>query len=129
MTAAFGFDTEHGGYDIFMRTTDPFHYQGVSELWRRVVKAKTPKAATTQSTKVTTKVGSVPRAPLTRLKTSIKSRTDPNGVPTCLIHDTPLDQVSEESYFFRLSDYDEALLEIYESARTSFDPNRDETKS
>ena len=35
--------------------------------------------------------------------------------PTCLIHETPLDRVSEESYFFRLSDYDEALLEAYET--------------
>jgi len=32
-----------------------------------------------------------------------------------LIHDTPLDRVSEESYFFRLSDYDEALLDVYAS--------------
>jgi hypothetical protein len=32
-----------------------------------------------------------------------------------LIHETPLDRVSEESYFFRLSDYGEALLELYES--------------
>ena len=43
MTREFGLDTEHGGYDIFMRTTAPFHYQGVSELWRRVAKTKTPK--------------------------------------------------------------------------------------
>src|SRR5205823_3918571 len=43
MTAAFGLDTEHGGYNIFMRTTEPFHYAGVSEFWRRVAKAKTPK--------------------------------------------------------------------------------------
>jgi len=35
--------------------------------------------------------------------------------PTCLIHETKLDRVSEESYFFRLSDYDEALLALYES--------------
>ncbi|HEU0252437.1 MAG TPA: methionine--tRNA ligase subunit beta, partial [Pyrinomonadaceae bacterium] len=28
---------------------------------------------------------------------------------------TPLDRVSEESYFFRLSDYDQALLEVFES--------------
>ncbi|HVF48458.1 MAG TPA: methionine--tRNA ligase subunit beta, partial [Pyrinomonadaceae bacterium] len=39
--------------------------------------------------------------------------------PLCLIHETPLDRVSEESYFFRLSDYDEALLELNE-ARPDF---------
>src|SRR5260370_17188179 len=43
MTDAFGLDTAHGGYDIFMRTTAPFHYAGVSEFWRRMAKAKTPK--------------------------------------------------------------------------------------
>src|ERR1041385_1163399 len=80
MTSAFGLDTAHGGYDIFMRTTYPFHYEGVSELWRRIAKAK--------------------------------NESDP---PTCLIHDTPLDRVSEESYFFRLSDYDEALLSVFET--------------
>ena len=43
MTNEFALDTAHGGYDIFMRTTEPFHYNGVSELWRRISKAKTPK--------------------------------------------------------------------------------------
>jgi methionyl-tRNA synthetase len=32
-----------------------------------------------------------------------------------VIHDAPLDRVSEESYFFRLSDYDRALLDVFES--------------
>src|SRR5438309_2165542 len=40
MTAEFGLDGAHGGYDIFMRTTEPFHYEGVSEFWRRVAKAR-----------------------------------------------------------------------------------------
>ena len=43
MTSEFGLDTAHGGYDIFMRTTEPFHYQGVSELWRRIARNKTPR--------------------------------------------------------------------------------------
>jgi hypothetical protein len=30
-----------------------------------------------------------------------------------VIHDAPLDRVSEESYFFRLSDYDRALLDVF----------------
>src|SRR2546423_13539028 len=44
MTDAFGLDTAHGGHDILMRTTNPFHYEGVSELWRRGVKAKNPQS-------------------------------------------------------------------------------------
>src|SRR4030095_11161060 len=43
MTAAFDLDTEHGGYDIFMRTTYPFHTEGVSNFWRAVKRSTTPK--------------------------------------------------------------------------------------
>ena len=114
MTSEFGLDTEHGGYDIFMRTTNPFHYEGVSELWRRIAKGKTPK-------------GNAPIykghyegwfcAPCAEYKTEDEYQKPKNegDPPTCLIHDTPLDRVSEESYFFRLSDYDEALLSVFES--------------
>src|SRR3712207_1096667 len=41
--ADYGLDTRHGGYDIFMRTTEPFHYEGVSSFWRRVARSRTPK--------------------------------------------------------------------------------------
>lgn len=113
MTAAFSLDTDHGGYDVFMRTTEPFHYQGVSELWRRAAKSKTPK-------------GNDPIykghyegwfcAPCAAYKTEDEyaKPKEEGQPPTCLIHETPLDRVSEESYFFRLSDYNEALLSIYE---------------
>ncbi len=110
MTGAFGLDTQHGGYDIFMRTTAPFHYEGVSELWRRIAKAKTPKGN-----------DAIYKgfyegwfcAACAEYKTEDEyQKGDP---PTCLIHDTSLDRVSEESYFFRLSDYDEALLAVYAS--------------
>lgn len=110
----FGLDTEHGGYDIFMRTTEPFHYEGVSELWRRVARARTPKG----------------REPIYKghyegwfcascatFKTEdeyIKPESE-GDPPRCLEHLVPLDRVSEESYFFRLSDYAERLLEFYES--------------
>jgi methionyl-tRNA synthetase len=110
MTNAFGLDTEHGGYDIFMRTTSPFHYEGVSEFWRRVAKAKTPKG------NAAIYKGHYEGwfcAACAAYKTEDEyQKGDP---PTCLIHDTPLDRVSEESYFFRLSDYDEALLAVYAS--------------
>src|SRR5947209_72677 len=29
----FRLDTENGGYNTFMRTTEPFHYKGVEHLW------------------------------------------------------------------------------------------------
>ena len=46
MTAEFRLDTDHGGYDMFMRTSEPFHYEGVSEFWRRAAKAKTNRGNT-----------------------------------------------------------------------------------
>jgi len=118
MTAEFGLDTAHGGYDIFMRTTEPFHYEGVSELWRRAARAKTPKG---NSAIYKGHYEGWFCAPCAAYKTEdeyLKSST-PGEPPTCLIHETPLDRVSEDSYFFRLSDYDEALLSLYQ-ARPDF---------
>ena len=110
MTSAFGLDTEHGGYDIFMRTTFPFHYEGVSEFWRRIAKSKTPKG---NDAIYKGHYEGWFCAACAEYKTEDEyQKGDP---PTCLIHDTPLDRVSEESYFFRLSDYDEALLDVYKS--------------
>src|SRR6185295_19205674 len=114
MTDAFALDTAHGGYDIFMRTTEPFHEEGVSELWRRVAKAKTPKG------RVALYKGHYEGwfcAPCAAYKTEDEYAPPANAgePPTCLIHETKLDRVSEESYFFRLSDYDEALIALYDS--------------
>jgi methionyl-tRNA synthetase len=114
MTAQFGLDTEHGGYDIFMRTTEPFHYQGVSEFWRRVAAAKTPKG---NDALYKGHYEGWFCAACAAYKTEdeyVKSE-NADDPPRCLIHETTLDSISEESYFFRLSDYDEALLALYES--------------
>ena len=114
MFAAFGLDEAHGGYDIFMRTTEPFHYEGVSELWRRIARATTPKG------RPCIYKGDYEGwfcAACATFKTEDESAApDKEGEPPrCLVHETPLDRVAEESYFFRLSDYDEALLALYES--------------
>ena len=114
MTSEFGLDTAHGGYDIFMRTTAPFHYQGVSEFWRRVARSKTPKG---NDAIYKGHYEGWFCAPCAAYKTEDEYQKPKNEgePPTCLIHDTPLDRVSEESYFFRLSDYDQALLEVFET--------------
>jgi methionyl-tRNA synthetase len=112
MTSEFGLDTAHGGYDIFMRTTEPFHCRGVSEFWRRIAKTKTPKG------NAAIYKGHYEGwfcAACAAYKTEDEYQKVEDGVVLCLIHDTQLDRVSEESYFFRLSDYDEALLSIFES--------------
>ena len=109
----FGLDTENGGYDIFMRTTEPFHYEGVQRLWLEIAKNKTPKGN-----------DAIYKgfyegwfcAPCAAYKTEDEYYTpDGSDIPYCLIHERPLDKVSEESYFFRLSDYGETLLEIIEN--------------
>ncbi|MDQ1558207.1 MAG: methionyl-tRNA synthetase [Pyrinomonadaceae bacterium] len=112
--AAFGLDGAHGGYDIFMRTTEPFHYEAVAEFWRRVAAAKTPKG------REAIYKGHYEGwfcAPCATFKTEDEyAKPEREGdPPLCLIHEAPLDRVAEESYFFRLSDYGEALLALYES--------------
>lgn len=114
MFAAFSLDTAHGGYDVFMRTTEPFHYKGVSELWRRCARATTPKG------REAIYKGHYEGwfcAACAAYKTEdeyVKAST-PGDAPLCPIHETSLDRISEESYFFRLSDYGEALLDLYET--------------
>jgi methionyl-tRNA synthetase len=114
MTAEFGLDTEHGGYDFFMRTTYPFHYEGVSEFWRRVAAVKTPKG-NDAIYKGHYEGWFCAACAAYKTEDEYQKASNPDDPPTCLIHETPLDRVSEESYFFRLSDYDEALLSLYES--------------
>ena len=129
MTAAFGLDTAHGGYDIFMRTTNPFHYEGVSELWRRVAKAKTPKGNDALY-KGHYEGWFCAACASYKTEDEYAAPSAPGEPPTCLVHETKLDRVSEESYFFRLSDYDEALLGLYE--RPDFvrpEARRNEVKS
>ncbi|HEX8473651.1 MAG TPA: methionine--tRNA ligase [Pyrinomonadaceae bacterium] len=114
MFASFGLDGAHGGYDIFMRTTEPFHYAAVSEFWRRVARAETPKG------RACIYKGFYEGwfcAPCAEFKTDEQyAKPEREGdAPLCLVHETPLERVSEESYFFRLSDYGDALLELYES--------------
>lgn len=113
MFADFGLGPDSGGYDIFMRTTEPFHYKGVQHLWQEIAKNRTPKGNENIYKGFYEGWFCAPCA-------AYKSEDEyeiPEGseIPFCLIHERPLDRVSEESYFFRLSDYDEALLNIIEA--------------
>jgi methionyl-tRNA synthetase len=108
----FRLDTANGGYDIFMRTTEPFHYEGVQNLWREISKNTTPKG---NSTIYKGFYEGWFCAPCAEYKTEDEYYTvDGSDIPLCKIHERPLDKVSEESYFFRLSDYDETLLKVIE---------------
>ena len=113
MFADFGLDLEHGGYDVFMRTSEPFHYEGSQHLWREIAKNKTPKG------NACVYKGFYEGwfcAPCAEFKTEEQYYVpDGSEVPHCPIHERPLDKIAEESYFFRLSDYDEFLMEVIES--------------
>jgi methionyl-tRNA synthetase len=108
MFADFGLDN----YDIFMRTTEPFHYEAVQNLWRTISKNKTPKG---NETIYKSFYEAWFCANCAEYKTESEYETrEGEDAPRCLIHETLLDKVSEESYFFRLSDYNETLLRLIE---------------
>lgn len=108
----FGLDTENGGYDVFMRTTEPFHYEGVQYLWREIAKGKTPNG-NPNIYKAFYRGWFC--APCAEYKTEEQYYL-PEGseIPHCPIHERPLDEVAEESYFFNLSDYQPFLLDLIE---------------
>jgi methionyl-tRNA synthetase len=110
----FRLDTENGGYDIFMRTTVPFHYEGVQNLWREICKNKTPKGNSTIYKGFYEGWFCAPCAAFKLEDEYYTVEGEGSDTPLCKIHERPLDKVSEESYFFRLSDYDETLLKVIE---------------
>ena len=109
MFADFGLNTEKGGYDIFMRTTNEFHYEAAQKFWREIAENETPKG------KRAIYKGFYEAwfcAACAEFKTETEYEIrDGEEIPRCLIHEKPLDRVEEESYFFRLSDYGDILLE------------------
>ncbi len=100
-------------YDIFMRTTEKFHYEGVKNLWREIAKNTTPKGNSTIY-KSNYEAWFCPNCAEFKTETEYEIR-DGEEIPRCLTHEKPLDKVSEESYFFRLSDYGDKLLEVIEN--------------
>ncbi len=120
MFADFGLDNAHGGYDIFMRTSESFHYDGVQHFWREIAKNKTPKG---NDTIYKGFYEGWFCAPCAAFKLDDEYfLPEGSAIPRCLIHERDLDRVSEESYFFRLSDYEEFLLETIEGDSNILQP-------
>lgn len=109
MFADFGLDSSSGGYDIFMRTTNKFHYEAAGVLWKTIAANTTPKGNETIYKGFYKAWFCAPCGEF-KSETEYEIRDD-EEIPRCLIHEKPLDRVEEESYFFRLSDYQESLLE------------------
>jgi methionyl-tRNA synthetase len=97
-------------YDIFMRTTEKFHYEGVRKLWQTIAGNKTPKGNETIY-KSFYEAWFCPNCAEFKTETEYEIR-EGEDFPRCLIHERQLDRVAEESYFFRLSDYGDELLRI-----------------
>lgn len=99
-------------YDVFMRTTEPFHYEAVQNFWRAMAQNRTPKG-NSNIYKGFYEAWFCPNCAEFKTESEYELR-DGEDAPRCLVHEKMLDRVAEESYFFRLSDYGETLLRIIE---------------
>ncbi len=121
MFAEFGLGRENGGYDIFMRTSESFHYEGVRHLWQQIATGKTPNG---NDNIYKGHYEGWFCAPCAAYKSEEEYFVpESSDVPSCLIHERALDRVSEESHFFRLSDYAEFLLDTIESDEKVVQPS------
>ncbi len=93
--------------DYFIRTSDDYHKRGVQELWRRWHDAGYLYKGFYEGWFC---------APCAAFKTEDEYIRPQNSAdpPLCLVHERPLDRVSEESYFFKLSQFQSRLLELYD---------------
>lgn len=86
--------------DDFIRTTEPRHIKAAQALWRRVLERGFLYKAQYEGWYCTVDEAFVPE---TQLKDG--------RCPDC---GGPVDRVSEESYFFKLSHFEQPLLDLYE---------------
>lgn len=88
-------------YDQWIRTTDPRHEAAVQRLWR-----------------ILDERGHIYKAEYQGWYcgncNEFKEVDEKTSEPVCPIHEKPLERLAEESYFFRLSNFQEPLLKHYE---------------
>jgi methionyl-tRNA synthetase len=89
-------------YDRWVRTIDPYHEETVQNLWR----------ALDQNGHIYK--GSY-EGWFCGYCNEFKEVDSKDETPICPIHERPLDRIAEESYFFRLSAFQQPLLDLYES--------------
>src|SRR5439155_16995 len=96
-------------YDQFIRTTDPRHEHAVQELFRRLWDARSPR----------TGEPALFQADYEGLYCEgcegFKQEKDLDEKGRCPIHKKKPRKIRENNFFFRLSEYDEALLEHIEA--------------
>src|ERR1051325_7862910 len=89
-------------YDRWIRTTDPAHEESVQKLWQ-----------------ILDERGFIYKGHYSgwfcgNCNEFKDVETDAEN-PLCPVHKRPLDRVEEESYFFKLSEFQQPLLELYDS--------------
>jgi methionyl-tRNA synthetase len=92
--------------DHWVRTTDEYHKEGMRQLWQLIKNN-----------------GYIYKAKYegwycgncNEFYTESEARTQADGTFTCPTHEIPLERIAEESYFFKLSAFQERLLELYNS--------------
>lgn len=92
--------------DHWVRTTHDYHLRGVAEMWRRARDAGYIYKGQYEGWYC---VG------CNEFLSEDQTCEGPDGTPFCKTHERALDRLAEESYFFRLSDFQKPLLELYES--------------
>ena len=89
----------------WIRTTDSYHAEGVAKLWR-----------------IARDAGFIYKdryegwycVGCNLFQSEEEWLMGEDGIPLCRIHERPLDRLAEDSYFFKLSAFQERLLEHYE---------------
>jgi len=105
-------------YDRWIRTTDPAHETAVQKLWQIL----SDRGYIYKGFYDGWFCGNC---------NEFKEVADDVENPVCPIHERPLDRISEESYFFKLSEFQQPLLDLYDS-RPEFvqpDARRNEVRS
>ncbi|HWC77967.1 MAG TPA: methionine--tRNA ligase, partial [Blastocatellia bacterium] len=88
-------------YDRWIRTTDDYHEAGAQNLWR-----------------VLDEKGYIYKDQYEGWFCGYCNEfkdVESDGEKVCPVHERPLDKVAEESYFFKLSEFEKPLLKLYDS--------------
>src|SRR5437867_1852543 len=102
-------------YDRWIRTIDPYHEETVQTLWRLLDERGYIYKGSYEGwfCGYCNEFKDVDeRQPVTD-----------DGGPMCPVHERPLDRVAEESYFFKLSAFQQPLLDLYESQSEFVQPD------
>lgn len=91
--------------DHWIRTTDDYHKRAAQELWRR---------AKENGYIYKGKYEGLYCANCNEFYTESEAKVGDDGTLNCPTHERPLDRVAEESYFFKLSEFQDRLIELYE---------------